>query len=382
MSENCPSWIDECVNTIVAKKSPSTSNISSTSIPDVEDPPMDEDQIVCECNKIEQCASSGENYIYKSTWNKSDIAHLKEYTIACGMKSERFVEASKSKTRYCKECHQPCSVVKKDGKPVSDCCECATVEDKEQSRPSRPSRPKEEVEASSEKNIRTASTDKKELSMAEKLSNVLGDPFHIEERSNSSKTDNSREDWEKVTLAQKMPDQPIMNAGIIPIRGGEDYNKNSENIKTAPGRNSILDPDAIEKMANSKDEDTGARLKRERTEKEASIKANHDTWQKDKIEAMPKLNIVPKGNVFATEVMTAQPGLNQPSSQMGVYAKFDPKDIPDKTDGEKIAQANKDRKQSIQREKPENNWETPRYQSSRTMSDIFGESLEKHLKGK
>jgi hypothetical protein len=91
-------------------------------------------------------------------------------------------------------------------------------------------------------------------------------------------------------------------------------------------------------------------------------------------------DIIPKGNVFPTEVMNAQPGLNNSSSQMGIYSDFDPAELPEKTKGEMLAEANEERRKSIQGEAKDKEWSSDGKSAARGISDTFGDELKKHLK--
>ncbi|TRZ80661.1 hypothetical protein D4R86_03950 [bacterium] len=253
---------------------------------------FDENRIVTERNIIENRIASGSPYYYNQDWNESVKSDLKEYALACNMDMSKF-------------------------KPIAS----------------------RKVEASSESIIRTAQSNSNEQNA------LVLDPFHldVEER-------NVKSDWEKISGEQRLGDKPSMMFGAIKgVRGGEDYSINSD-INPAANQNSITNPNAIEQLAESEKEDTGVRLARERDERELAKEAKNRDWEQEKIASMKHLDIIPKGNVFPTEVMNAQPGLNTPSSQMGVYAKFDVDSIPEKTQGEKIAEANETRRKSIQGE--------------------------------
>jgi hypothetical protein len=170
----------------------------------------------------------------------------------------------------------------------------------------------------------------------------------------------------------------MMTNAVKSIGGGEDYFANSD-VPLAKNQNSIVNPQAIEQLANSETEDTGARLAREAKEREEAAVERHEKWQQDKIKAMEHLEDLPKGTVFPTEVMNANPGLNGPSSQMGVYASFDKDDIPDKTVGESLADKNEERRRAIQGEDKEKHDFGIQSQASRTVSDPLYESLKKSL---
>jgi len=292
--------------------------------------------LLTECEQIEKCASSGKTYHYNSAWTPSHVAHLKEYALACGMDASKFKGVN------------PQSVIEDHQDVVKS--------------------------ASGSRNIKTAAVDNGKFKLD------LGDPFHLDERSDTSHMEKAK--WQEVKKQANMKEAPIMmGSNIIPIRGGEDYNTNTNTKANAKNQNSIADPDAIKKLSESEAEDNGAKIKRQLKEKEEAKKVAHMQWQKDIVDAMEHKAIIPKGNVFPTESMNAQPGLGTPSSKMGVYAKFDPESIPEKTAGEKIKDQNAAYRKSInsRTEKPKAEFEMS-HQSSRAISDVFSEQLKKYVK--
>jgi len=297
---------------------------------------VSEATLIAECEQIEKCASSGKPYHYNSAWNPSHISHLKEYALACGMDVSKFKGIN------------PQQVIQDNEEVVKS--------------------------ASDSRNIKTAAVDNGKMKLD------IGDPFHLEERSDTSHMEKAK--WQEVKKQANMKDAPVMmGANIIPIRGGEDYRTNSNVKANAKNQNSIADPNAIKTLADSEAEDNGMKLKRQLKEKEEAKKVAHMTWQKDIVDAMEHKAIIPKGNVFPTESMNAQPGLGTPSSKMGVYAKFDPESIPEKTAGEKIKDQNAAYRKSInsRTEKPKAEFEMS-HQSSRAISDVFSEQLKKYVK--
>ena len=297
---------------------------------------VSEQTLLTECKQIEVCASSGKTYHYNSAWTPSHISHLKEYALACGMSSSKFKGVNPQ----------------------------AVIDDTNQIT----------KEANNSRNIKMAAVDNGKIKLD------LGDPFHLEERSDTSHMEKNK--WQEVKKQANMKDAPVMMSGnIIPIRGGEDYFTNSNLKANAKNQNSISDPDAIRQLAEGVEEDSGSRLKRQLKEKEESKKQSHMEWQKDIVSAMEHKDIVPKGVVFPTEALNAQPGLNTPSSKMGVYAKFDPASIPEKTAGEMIKEHNDEERRRInpRSEKPRIEFEASR-QSSRVVSDTFAEELKKYMR--
>jgi len=292
-----------------------------------------EEVISQECDEIEKCASDGKIYHYNSNWDRTVVSHLKEFALASGMALDSFRPFDTS-------------IIAEELKPLISRTASKVVVSKEDA----------EVEA---------------------LKNVMGDPFHIEARSNMDHYKKSN--WQEVRPESKLADAPSMDSGVRAARGGEDYFMNS--LSQLPkNQNSIMAPDAIEKLAESTVETSGERLRRQKVEKEAARIANNKEWESDKIKAMESNDIVSKGLVFPTEVMNAQSGLNTPSSSRGVYSTFDPASIPDKTAGEKLAETNAAYKKSIQRPREETDWQKASAAANRSISSDFGAELESILK--
>ena len=289
---------------------------------------VDDTVLVEECDRIEACSSNGKIYHYNSNWAANTVRHLREYAIACGMDLDKFKGFDPSNLKK---------------------------------------------EAQAEPMIKTAQASPE----ATALINVMGDPFHIEERSDTSHMEPAN--WESIKKQENLTDAPMSMGDVIAIRGGENYFLNSD-VNPAANQNSITNPNAIGELAESSVDDTGVRLRKEQEAKEAQKEANHAEWQQEKIAEMSQGDIIPKGTVFPTETLNAHTGLNRPSSQSGVYGTFDPTSIPEKTAGEQIAEKNEERKASIQRPKVEDNWEKPCKQNSRSISDSFGNSLAELLK--
>lgn len=294
-----------------------------------------EETLLAECKHIELCASSGKTYHYNSTWSDSHISHLKEYASVCGLTSVKGIDPK---------------VVIEDRTQITQ-------------------------EAQNSRNIKVAS-----VALPDQKKIDLGDPFHLEERSDISHMEKTK--WQEVKKQANMKEVPVMlNGNIIPIRGGEDYFKNSDIKANAKNQNSIADPDTIKNLAEGTKEDNGMMLKRLQKEKEEMKKQTHASWQKDIVDSMEYKEIVPRGKVFPTESMNAQSGLNSPSSKMGVYAKFDPENIPSKTQGELIKEQNEAEHKRInpRAEKAKYEFEMS-HQANRKISDVFSEQLKKYVK--
>ena len=288
---------------------------------------VDDFVLAQECDRIETCSSNGKLYHYNSNWDNGTISHLKEYAIACGMDLSKF------------KGFNPSDIQK---------------------------------ESASGAIIKTAQTNSEDTD----LQDLWKDPFRIDERSDTSYMDETN--WQEVKKQSVLGEPSVDMGNVLALRGGENYFINSD-VSPAPNQNSITNPDAIGQLANSKVMDTGERLKKEQVDKQAQKELDHSEWQQAKIDEMSSGDIIPKGTVFPTETLNANTGLDNPSSQMGVYAKFDPDSIPDKTAGEQIADKNKQYKETIQRPKTEDDWQKPSKQTSRGISDSFADSLATNL---
>ena len=286
---------------------------------------LTDEGIVEERDTIERCAESGSLYHYNAQWSDKTKRALREYAEVSGMKMDKFRAVHP-------EYIENIRLVER---------EAANAREK----------------------------------MFQKVANkeidsMLEDPFKLDERAN---TDHMKPtNWEDNKKQINLEDRPSMMSGAVkPLRGGEDYFEDPIS-KLADGQNSILDPGAIESLANSEVEDTGERLRRENEERAASREAKHKEWEQDKIDAMEKSEIIPKGSVFPTEAMNAQPGIK------GDLFDFDK--VPDKTAGEKIAEGNEEHRKEIQGEDKEEHEFTLKSASVRGISDTFGSELEKALK--
>jgi len=296
---------------------------------------LSDEILVSERERIDKCASCEDTYYYSDKWDTGDVSKLKEYASVCGLDNERF------------QAINPDEFVK------------AEIE-----------------KSASSKILRVASETVLENQPDDPFAGLkLTDPFHLEDEVE----ENAQENWEEVKSASVLADRPsMMTNAVVPIGGGEDYLANSD-VPLAKNQNSIVNPDAIGKLAKSETEDTGARLAREAKERQEEAIKRHQTWEEDKINAMEHNKDLPKGTVFPTEVMNAQPGLNNPSSQMGVYAKFDKDSIPEKTIGESLAGRNEDRRKEIQGTDKEHHEFGLQAEATRTISDPFVDALKKSL---
>jgi len=290
-----------------------------------------EAQLIAECDNIEKCSSAGSSYYYNSTLQADVISHLKEYAMACGMDM--------------KKCHAV-----------------------------HPERIEELEQIQAGTNEARQVTASVADTISDEVKALQSDPFKMNNLGDAS--DLGESDWQDVHKQANLGERPSMASGAIKsMRGGEDLNINSFS-PTARGQNSITNPDAIETYAKSEKEDDGARLKRVNEAKVAQREQNSKDWEQGKIDAMEHIGIIPKGKVFPTEVMNAQPGLNTSASRM---ANINASDIPEKTQGEMLVDGNEERRQSIQREESIQEPEKLETASVRGISDEFTSSLKAAL---
>jgi hypothetical protein len=74
--------------------------------------------------------------------------------------------------------------------------------------------------------------------------------------------------------------------------------------------------------------------------------------------------------------MNAQTGLDTSASTL---ANLKAEDLPEKTEGEMIAEKNEEHRKSIQREEQPDDWQEMKTASERGISDSFADSLKKAL---
>ena len=293
---------------------------------------VNEDIVSEECNLIEICASKDQSYYCNASWDKTTISHLREYATACGMRKDNFKLAHSSEVK--------------------------------------------KVQANTQTLIKTASVATQEDPNA-KLKLALGDPFKLDQKFASEEP---KTNWQTITKEAKMKEIPsIANGVVVPVRGGENYNKNSD-INPAKNQNSITNPDAIKTLAETQEQDTGLRLRAERLAREEERTIQQREHENEIVNSMVFKDIVPRGKVFPTECLNAQNGLSSPSSERGVYAKFDKDSIPDRTAGEKIKDSNVEYKKSIQRERLVDDPMEMSREATRTVSDVLANELKKALK--
>lgn len=299
---------------------------------------LDDASLDNECSLIEKCASKNKKYYFNQSWNKADVSHLREYSIACGLVQDNFVGLPQDKI----------SSMQQDLLTIESNVDHARLS-------------------------KTASG-----ALADSPESMLKDPFRIDEHINSRSQ--VEDNWQIISKSKSLGDKPSITGGISPLRGDDDYYSNSES-KLPVNQNSITDPNAIQKFMESDTKDNGVRLAEQRREKEARKKMEHEQWQKEIIDDMSVFSkILPKGKVFPTQELNAASGIHDRS--MVAYSKFDLKDLPEKTEGEQLVDRQEERRMSIQRPKQEDDWQHMSTSSHRQITDDFAESLASQLRKK
>lgn len=336
-NSNYPDWIDNFYKKLSKEASKSGKVSDTLDLSQLKDvrlniksaSSVNEVDIVKECNYIDKISQkTGSRYYINKTWPTEVKAHLVEYACSCGMKCENCIELD----------------------------------------------PEIVVEASKKaKMVRTASTNV----ATEKEEAIEWDGFGFDEiHRQAANKHMEKSDWEKVEPQQVLGDKPsLLSGSIVPIRGGEVYEK-TQIVGVQDGQNSIVDPDALERLANSEKEDVRTKIRKAKEARMQDKQAQKDREIERLARELKKYNLDKKTSVFATEVMNANPGLNTPDSQIGVFRDYDVSELPKKTKGEMLRDKNKERSASIKREQKADTWEKPSRPTKAEISDLFGESLD------
>ncbi len=243
---------------------------------------LDENSLVGELDIIEARGQSGETYHYSSSWNDEAKNTIKEYAIVSKC---RAIEVNSSD----KNLQEFASLNRKSG--------------------------------NLEKTASVATVNQKDGLNGTFLLDI---PFE-QEKDESAVSEGLK------GLSKARTGMPAIEARGTTI--SRTYSLNDDDmagigIRATPGRNVIQDPDSIERSANSKEEDVGVRLRRERAEREQIRKAIAKSEQKKLVKEMEAAGhgSLKSGNFRLSEVANVQGGV----------AKRINRSIPDLTEGEKI----------------------------------------------
>jgi len=291
---------------------------------------LDDNGVALEMQAIEHCASTQTAYCYNIGWGEEVNSRLKEYAAICA-------------------------------------CECHGI---------NPERIPEAKEESKKPELKTTASveSKKPAAMN------IGDVFHIEDSGDMSHM--ASENWQSLTPNAKMS-SPAAGDGagsVSKIGGGENYLA-SPHRKAKPGQNSVMDPNAIGRLAESDTEDLAKSL-REINEK----RSGHRVMEQQAEERLAA-KVMRDGGHYAgqggtvrlTETLNAQPGLRPGKTMPGAF-QTEVVAIPDRTAGENISAGNQAKKASIQRERDDAiDWEPSKRTRSMRSSSIL-DNLEETLK--
>ena len=287
-----------------------------------------------EMDKIEKCASSGSNYAYNPDWTPEQLSQIREYAAVVGFKG-----------KMCPVTHEVHS----------------TNSNKQQTLGENIVVNQPKVSA--------------DLSMA------VGDPFHLTDLKDEAKqTDN----WEKISFEKKLASVPDITSNpgsIVPIRGEFEYEK-QQTLKVRRGENSLASPDAIGSFAN--EIDTGERLRQENANALNERKAAKTAWQKEAVQTAKNIGpgALPRGKVFMTGSIPEKPmqsGLDLKQASEELSGMKTVPDLPDLTDGEKLREANANRKDNIQRKSQSDDWQKVKGSTRPSLDDAFANALESQL---
>jgi len=321
-AEQFPAWIDE--NSEIKKLA---EQMSPDDIARLSSKEIDETQ---EFDLIEKCASSKAPYYYGASWDKELKSRVQEYAyindckaIAIDLNSEKMAAYTSSKTSMQKE---------------------ASVE-----------------------------------VAAPLIPFELIDAFHLDEKGNDSHM--KKVEWEKVTSSDKLAGVTPQNMTVLRSSGIIEDNNLSPHLRVRDGQNSVTDPDAIGKLANSEVEDNGVRLKRENAEHQEQRKLAKSEWEADAKKSASDIGFgaLSLPTIKKTESAHCSSGIRS------TQPVIDAKSMPEKTDGEILRDTNIQRKANIQRSKREDrSWDAleNQHQAGMSINDLFAEELKNRMSSK
>jgi hypothetical protein len=333
----------EKITPVFTEMEASITRESGAELPDQQWPAsLSDDGIAEEMDKVEKCAASGKDYVFNAEWPAEQVAQLKEYASVCNL-TGKMIPARQA------------AVVAK-----------TNVED---------------VDPEMERLAAITATTHPKIDLD--LALAVGDPFHLTDKNDIiSKQDN----WEKVHPERKLASAPQIDvrSGITPIRGEFEYGTSTQ-LRVRPGENSVADPNAIGKL--SKEQDSGERLATENKERRTARTSAKKLWEKEVVQKGKELGAgsLPRGSVFMTAAAPdpiAQSSLDIKTA-VAELDKIAPQvipDIPSLTEGEKIHNANVDRKVGIQRTSSKDDWQQVKGTTKPSLTDVFANALEFQLK--
>jgi len=320
-ADKVPEWLDGAVSADVdeAKKVASVKES------------MTEAELVAARSEIEQCARQGETFHFSDKLDRGQQAELREYAAVVGLPPDQM---------------QSVDSVRRERAEI-----VAKARESEASEPAELKKPVVEFDL-------------------------------IPEEATEGKHFEQNDSWNAVAAAKTMDYEPGMTGAVIPVRGGEEYEKNP--VKgVRPGEASVAAPDAIGTMAESEEKST-LEIIREQNEKRLQDTAfDRDAWEAEFAAKMKEATaIVPKPGVVRTENPEPQrhtPGAAWHNSIMG---SPDEEPVPDRTLGETLAEKSAARRSEIQRSSEDDrSWDERQSSVVGKVTDVFFESLKKQMEG-
>jgi len=277
--------------------------------------------------KMEQCAREGKSFHMSASLSRQQQADLKEYAQVVGLQADKVVAVSSDDVRKARLAPSP----KNEAAP--------------QKTPDR-------------------------------------DPFGLIDRWASEDSFKPNRDWETNKPADKLKTNGTSEGSVQRMDGVEKF-KSQRDVKTRPAENSIEDPDAIAKMAQEKTPGSRDVIRQSNKERKDSITFKPAEWEAGVIDSMKDSGIVAKNGIRMTEAAESQQRTTLPPGQHSMFDVSDPVEkMADKTEGEKIAEANEQHRASIQREKPEDrSWDQVKPPTKTEISDLFFEQLKEQMGG-
>jgi hypothetical protein len=300
---------------------------------------LDPEDLINEKNEIERCANSGECYYYSDALSGSAVAELKEYAAVCGI-SDKFVSVSNSDQR-------------------------------------------------SSKSLLELRASQSEESAPRDKSAPLEGPFEVD--STPEEAFQKNRDWEDVSIAKRFEELEIeasASPGILPnhsvrnLRGGES-NDVSREVGVRAGENSMVAPNAIGESVDSEEVGSRELILAENEQRKEDISFRVSDWEAEVLASMKEKNILPDEGIHRVESNQSQMHTpNVGTGQFSIADSFSERSdtAPEKTAGERIAESNDVRKESIQRSKEDgSDWNDVHSSSHSKISDSFFDSLKASL---
>lgn len=228
--------------------------------------------------------------------------------------------------------------------------------------------------------IKVSELEKKKTSSVKKEEVKDKDVFNSMKSFADEKSFEKNKNWEKISNAKKINSKGKSTGDVARVDGVERY-EDQRNVKIKSGENSILSPDNIGNSLKAKTKDSQTIIKESNEKRKSEIVFDKAQWEKELKEKFSSA-IVASKSVKLTESADPQGHQKLAEGQHSIFDKKDPvSSIPERTEGEKIADKNKDRKSSIQRNKDvdDRSWDALSSSKKPIVSDILYKELRKRI---